>query len=318
MKKNKIISVLLALVFVLSLFVSSCSGNSGKTVMKIGGNDIGYDEYRYYYMNFKKSQENNPDLIIKDEIEKSIRKKYAVVDMANEYNFKLSVEGGENVQKNMDSFAQYYGGKSKLKETLKKSYMNVDLLKSSFEIMELETELRKYSYQEQNGVILSDDATVEKYIKENFIRALQILIRNDPGENIADNKKTADGILEKIHAGEDFYTLFEQYNEDTDVTLPDGYYFVRGQLLEEFETTAVSLEIGQISDVVRSSTGYHIIIRLGLEDDYINENFEKLRDVFLVKMFNTMLEERAEDLQIEYTDYYNKLTDEIIAGEKSK
>ena len=74
----------------------------------------------------------------------------------------------------------------------------------------------------------------------------------------------------------------------------------------------MALEIGEVSGVVESDIGYHVIKRLEIEDEYINKNFDTLRDIYKARMFNVMLEERMNTLDITYTDYHGTLTEQMI------
>lgn len=52
-------------------------------------------------------------------------------------------------------------------------------------------------------------------------------------------------------------------SEDTGLAAnPDGYAFTTGEMVQEFEDATRALEPGQISGLVESSYGYHIILRL--------------------------------------------------------
>ena len=54
-------------------------------------------------------------------------------------------------------------------------------------------------------------------------------------------------------------------SEDTGLAAnPDGYAFTTGEMVQEFEDATRALEPGQISGLVESSYGYHIILRLPL------------------------------------------------------
>ncbi|MBR2021468.1 MAG: peptidylprolyl isomerase, partial [Clostridia bacterium] len=69
-------------------------------------------------------------------------------------------------------------------------------------------------------------------------------------------------------ANSEFDALIEKYNEDPGMeSNPDGYYFGKGEMVPEFEESAYSLEEGKTSGLVETSYGYHILLKLPLEDD---------------------------------------------------
>jgi hypothetical protein len=77
-------------------------------------------------------------------------------------------------------------------------------------------------------------------------------------------------ILRRIRAGEDFAELARRYTEDPATQANGGELgsFARGAMLEEFERAAFSLRVGEISDLVRTKEGYHIIQCMGRETAY--------------------------------------------------
>jgi len=70
-------------------------------------------------------------------------------------------------------------------------------------------------------------------------------------------------IYERAQAGEDFDMLMETYGEDPGMEVHvDGYTFIAEQMVPEFSAATMALEIGEISEPVRSGFGYHIILRV--------------------------------------------------------
>ena len=71
-------------------------------------------------------------------------------------------------------------------------------------------------------------------------------------------------VLERIKKGEKFGKLAKELSIDTGSGKKDGNlgYFTKGMMVKPFEETAFKLEIGQISQPVKSEFGYHIIKRM--------------------------------------------------------
>lgn len=96
------------------------------------------------------------------------------------------------------------------------------------------------------------------------LRARHILVRV-PADVAADRKASfrakAEGLLARIRKGEDFAALARKFSEDPGSAAKGGQLddFARGQMVEPFEKAAYALQPGQVSDVVESPFGFHII-----------------------------------------------------------
>lgn len=112
---------------------------------------------------------------------------------------------------------------------------------------------------------------IKKYYEENKdnykipeqVNAAHILIRvKDGATEEEDNtaRKKLEDILKKIKEGGDFATLAKE-NSDCPSKSRGGElgYFSRGQMVPEFEEVAFKLKPGEISEIVKTKFGYHII-----------------------------------------------------------
>lgn len=76
----------------------------------------------------------------------------------------------------------------------------------------------------------------------------------------------------RITAGDNFATLAILYSEDPGSASKGGElgFYGRGELYPEFEAAAFKLEVGEISDIVETEAGFHIIQMIERKGDYIN------------------------------------------------
>jgi parvulin-like peptidyl-prolyl isomerase len=82
-----------------------------------------------------------------------------------------------------------------------------------------------------------------------------------PDDAVKAKRKQAEDVLAKARSGADFAALAQQYSEDPTTKVKGGELspFPRGQMLPEFEAAAFALTNNQISDIVTTMYGYHII-----------------------------------------------------------
>jgi len=90
----------------------------------------------------------------------------------------------------------------------------------------------------------------------NKIKCSHILIKK---------QSEALAILERLKQGEKFGKLAKEISIDSGSAKRDGSlgYFGRGVMVKPFEEAAFKLQIGQVSEPIKSEFGYHIIKRLG-------------------------------------------------------
>jgi len=101
---------------------------------------------------------------------------------------------------------------------------------------------------------------IDQYSTPEQVRASHILLKTE-GKDDAAVKARAEDLLKQAKGGADFAALAKKFSED-DASAKNGGdldYFGRGRMVPEFDAVAFSLEPGQISDLVKTQYGYHII-----------------------------------------------------------
>jgi peptidyl-prolyl cis-trans isomerase D len=100
----------------------------------------------------------------------------------------------------------------------------------------------------------------QQFTTPEQVRASHILFKTE-GKDEAAVRKQAEAVLARAKAGEDFAKLANEYTEEEVGKTRGGDldFFGRGQMAKEFEEAAFALKPGQISDIVKTSFGLHII-----------------------------------------------------------
>ena len=239
---------------------------------------------------------------------------------------ELSEKSKEEIAKNLEEQIKSYCGEGATEEEffnlLKLSYMDKDSYKRMNSI--------NYYYQDgmtalygQDGADVTDE-DAQAYLDESgYMNANHILLLTrdmTTGEELdeaarAEKKATAEGLYEELSAITDadelvkhFKEQKEKYDEDTGKTTnPDGYIFLPGQMVPEFENGTLALEDYGVSEPVESTYGYHVILRLPLTVDSVLTTSEEgtpltARSLCANKLYGEALEAYMGQMKIEYAD----------------
>ena len=156
------------------------------------------------------------------------------------------------------------------------------------------------------------DEDVAAYVEETgLLRAKHILLLTkdpDTGEDYDDAKKAeqkakAEDILAKLREDPaQFDMLMNENSEDSGLSsYPDGYLFGPNEMVTEFEEGTRALAVGEISELVESTYGYHIILRL-------DADCEESRQECAESKFNEMMSAVVESAVVEKKPEYDSFT----------
>jgi peptidyl-prolyl cis-trans isomerase C len=107
------------------------------------------------------------------------------------------------------------------------------------------------------------DKNPDKFKQDEQVRASHILVRVEPNADAktkARAKAEIESVLKELKAGGDFAKLAQQHSQDGSAAQGgDLGYFPHGQMVPEFDKVAFSLPVGQLSGVVTTQFGYHVL-----------------------------------------------------------
>lgn len=110
-------------------------------------------------------------------------------------------------------------------------------------------------------------------------RHILLMTTDKPAPEVEKLKAKAQDLLKKVKAGADFAQLAKDNSQDPGSAVKGGDlgWLVRGQTVPEFEKTAFGLQPGQISDVVTTQYGFHIIQVMKKEQAHLRP-FAEVKD----------------------------------------
>ncbi|MDE7478224.1 MAG: peptidylprolyl isomerase, partial [Lachnospiraceae bacterium] len=201
--------------------------------------------------------------------------------LAAKYEITLSDEELENAA---NAANQYFESLTDKEQKL----LDVDekLLRTMYEEYALSVKVYEYLIADINPEISDDEART--------ITVQHVLIKtysmNEAGEHVPYSEATrkeayqrAREVLKKAQGGEDFSGLIAEYSEDSN----SSYSFVKGTMDATFEEAAFNLGTDEISDIVETEHGYHIIKCISTFDrDETDRNKVKIVEQRRKEVFN--------------------------------
>jgi|GEM_PF-4155713 len=300
--------------------IDSLTGKSGgKLSTAPGANDLhmvvtandaasGYSGYetsaRFYadYMNLVAASGGGIAEEIMELVNDQLTADAFILAMAEQYGITLTDEdkaGIEESKKNMIERLKADRGVS-----LNEYLLSIGVTESTLDYALTIEVITKKVWAE----LVSEDE-IMAYFEENFVTVEHVLIKStdditDPAllAEIEDKKST---VLSRARAGDNFLDLVAEFGEDDGVkTEPFHYTFTKGVMVPEFEEMAFSMQVGEISAPVKTSYGYHIIKKIPMLPEYMEEIEMSTGSIVSIKEFiqDQLISETFDTLRAEWED----------------
>lgn len=270
--RNMVMGAVFILAVVLPFTSALAKDEPGKIAAKVGNRTIDMQTFEQevakYMMQYKGAQGNLPPAFMQQIRTQAINTLINREVLLQESEKRGIKADKEEVQKGIKSVQSRFPSQEKFQEALK----NLKLTQSEFE--------RQYMQQSKIQTLLDQEIISKIMIKEDEakayfdansaqfdekekVRARHILMKV---EKSADEKTKAQArkklaeIQKKIMSGEDFAEMAKQHSQGpSNVKGGDLGYFGKGQMVKPFEEVAFKLAAGEISDIVETRFGYHLI-----------------------------------------------------------
>lgn len=319
------------------LFVDGTKVENTDPIMTIDGEGVSLDTYRFYYLRTLAMMGGAESVIamagdqteelytnLRDSAAHSLKLAKVYRDFAAEKGVTVS----EDLLKELDnSIAQAKEslGEEEFQKSLEAQYFSTEEEYRSF--------MQDILLQQQVLIDVYGDEILNN-VKENYVHVQHILIPFETQEASSESASastsasasgsestasddhsaelaTAQEVLEKAKNGDDFATLMAEYSQDPGQP-EEGYTFTKGYMVQEFEDASYALKEGEISDIVETDYGYHIIKRLPIDEANIKENLLQYVDSNMDTILSTDLQPLMDKVKVEYGEYYDKIAPDTL------
>lgn len=309
--------------------VASVDGNgaSADLIAYWTGYNVSYlDSYMQYYtgaaFDWDYTFEDGTSITdyVKANVLAAVKQHLVLENLAEEYGATLTAEQKAAIEASDQTFIDQYGSEEAFEAELNK----LGLRRETYDRVSASNYLYQNLYQlyntEGSKLYASDEDLAVYAAEQGYITADHILLTTKDtatGEALSDEEKAekkalAEELAEKLknYTGDDlasyFAQLADEYSEDPGrETYPTGYTFTTGAMVPEFETAAYALAEGEVSEIVESSFGYHILLRLPLDKAAAADAVRK-------SYFTDFFSDRVESAVIATSAEFDKLDPQVL------
>ena len=176
----------------------------------------------------------------------------------------------------------------------------VELLTNDFLVSEyLKKEIIDKIHATEEDMQLYYKAKQEEFKIPEMVKARHIFVKVEKTASDEEKKKAkdkAEEILKRVKSGEDFAQLASELSDDKGSKTKGGDlgFFPRGRMVPPFEQAAFSLKPGDISEIVETPFGFHII-KVEEKKESVLEPYDKVKDKVKEKLFTDLRKVKVEE-----------------------
>ncbi|WP_422485647.1 peptidylprolyl isomerase [Gudongella sp. DL1XJH-153] len=291
---------LIIIIMIASAVLSGCSTDTQGLVAEVDGQPITQEEFDKDFQVYKDlyerqlgegalEQEGIDGKTMGESLEESILEKLIMERLIQADNEEKGIEvSEEEIQEYIDDYKESIGGEESYQQFLQSNNLSEEYFVDN---MRKELQGQKNKEDFIGGLTVSEEEAMEYYETNG-----EDIVEINASHILLGSEEEALSVMDRLDSGEDFAQVATAKSMDSVSAVNGGNlgYFGKGQMIPEFEDVAFQLEEGEISNVVKTEVGYHII---KVQDK--KESFEDLEAKIVA-----LIEEQ------EYFEYVQSLREE--------
>lgn len=300
------IALTLALVLTLPAFAADEKEEGADYVAIVNGEKIPYQSLEQK-LNFIKQRYASQGQQLNEKQLNSIKQDIAERMVEKELLYQKTRELGidvdmDKVDSQINQFKQKFDDEKQYQQQLSQMGYTEELLRSE---IKQNMAIQKLIEEEIASKVSLSDKEAEKYYKDNTqefetparVKARHILIKTESDASESDNKEAKKKIQaaeKRLEKGEEFAKVAKDVSEGPSSEKGgDLGFFSKGRMVKGFEDAAFALEPGEVSDIVKTRFGYHLI-KVEDKEPASQKSFEEVKGNLKEKMKNEKVSKEME------------------------
>lgn len=269
---KKVFIWILAIGFLITL--SGCNKNPEGVIAKVNGEEITEEQFNIEFESFKGLYEKQLGKDAMSQIEEDGRTREEILrenileKMIMDKIIKIETEkmdifvSEEELNKKIKEYIDATGGEEEFKSYLEESDLSENFFREN-----LRKELLMNKHRKE---IIENLSITEEQAKEYFKDNKESLVLVRVSHILVKTEEEGQKVLNRLDNGEEFSKLAEELSVDKQSSIVGGDlgYITKGDRVSEFEEAAFSLKVGEISEIIKTEVGYHIIKAADRKDTY--------------------------------------------------